>query len=524
MLRRFSAGQWLSMLVVIGAVACSLAFVPQVATAAKAAQAAELARHLAALQGVDGKPVTAHVKAGRPTLIKLWASWCPLCLAEMEETASWRGLPEFAQANVVTVASPGFMREKSREDFVKWFSRLKLPGMVVALDDGTLVKQTGVDVYPSWLLLTPDGQVQVHRGSLTKEEALAWLRGGAPGDGAAAAAQQPSALAGKIDAEPGSVQTLYLAGGCFWGLEAYLERVPGVVEAVSGYANGRTENPSYEQVIGGSGHAETVRVAYDPARLSLPDLLRYYFRVIDPLAVNRQGNDRGVQYRTGIYYADAADAPAIWGVFAQEQQKYGKPLAVEVQALRHFFPAEDYHQDYLAKNPNGYCHIDVSLADKPLESAGAKSGFDAAAYQKPDDATLRRMLTPEQYRVTQKNGTEHAFSHAYDHLFEPGLYVDVVSGQPLFSSRDKYDSGCGWPSFTRPISNEAVTEHEDTSYNMRRIEVRSSAADSHLGHVFTDGPQDRGGLRYCINGASLRFIPQARMQQEGYGKYLPAVR
>ena len=209
---------------------------------------------------------------------------------------------------------------------------------------------------------------------------------------------------------------------------------------------------------------------------------------------------------------------------AAEQRKYSRPIVVEALPLQHFYPAEAYHQDYLAKNPNGYCHIDIGLADKPLEPAEGGSapakGFNPATYRKPDDATLRRTLTDEQYRVTQKGDTERAFSHQYDNLFEPGLYVDIVSGQPLFSSRDKFNSHCGWPSFTRPISPDAVTEHDDYSYHMHRTEVRSSAAHSHLGHVFPDGPQDRGGLRYCINGASLRFIPENQMQQQGYGSYL----
>lgn len=316
-------------------------------------------------------------------------------------------------------------------------------------------------------------------------------------------------------------RSLHLAGGCFWGLEAYFQRIPGVIDAVSGYANGHTENPSYEDVTRrGSGHAETVRVTWDSERLSLEDILAYYLRVIDPTSLNRQGNDRGSQYRTGVYYTDPADQPAIAAVLAAEQHNYSKPIVVENLPLAHFYPAEEYHQDYLLKNPDGYCHIDIRRADEPLPG---KARFDAAHWQKPDDASLRRMLSAEQYRITQQSGTERAFSHAYDHLFAPGIYVDVVSGEPLFSSTDKYDSGCGWPSFTRPIQSNAVTEHEDTSYNMRRTEVRSRTADSHLGHVFPDGPRDRGGLRYCINGASLRFVPLERMQAEGYAELIPFV-
>ena len=141
------------------------------------------------------------------------------------------------------------------------------------------------------------------------------------------------------------------------------------------------------------------------------------------------------------------------------------------------------------------------------------------SYQKTPAALAR--LTPEQYRVTQQSGTERPFSGEYDHHFEPGIYVDVVSGEPLFSSSQKFNSGCGWPSFAKPIAN--VTEHRDTTHGMVRVEVRSQHGDSHLGHVFPDGPRAMGGLRYCINSASLRFVPRAQMQAEGYGDYLDQV-
>ena len=197
---------------------------------------------------------------------------------------------------------------------------------------------------------------------------------------------------------------------------------------------------------------------------------------------------------------------------------------MENRPLQHFYEAEAYHQDYLLKNPNGYCHIDIRQADIPLEGKAPAKGFDPASWRKPDDAELRRRLTPEQYEVTQHAATERAGSHEYDNQFAPGIYVDIVSGEPLFSSADKFQSGCGWPSFTRPIAASAVTEHEDTSYNMRRTEVRSRTADSHLGHVFPDGPRDKGGLRYCINGASLRFIPLDKMAEEGYGSLVNSVK
>ena len=328
-------------------------------------------------------------------------------------------------------------------------------------------------------------------------------------------------------------KTIYLAGGCFWGLEAYFERVPGVLDAVSGYANGKTANPSYEDVSHrGTGHAETVKVTYDPERISLADLLRYYFRVVNPTSLNQQGNDRGVQYRSGVYYTDPAERATIAAAFAEEQKKHTKPLVVENEPLAGFYEAEEYHQDYLAKNPNGYCHIDIRKADIPLEKpaampaktdANGEPEIDASKYHKPDAATLKKNLGAEAYAVTQNSATERAFSHEYDHLFAPGIYVDVVSGEPLFSSADKYNSGCGWPSFTKPINRAVVTEHDDTSFNMHRTEVRSRVADAHLGHVFPDGPKDKGGLRYCINGASLKFIPLAEMAQAGYGDLIETV-
>lgn len=319
-----------------------------------------------------------------------------------------------------------------------------------------------------------------------------------------------------------NTRTIYLAGGCFWGLEAYFQRIDGVVDAVSGYANGKTKNPSYEDVsYRDTGHAETVKVTYDADKLSLDDILQYYFRVVDPTSLNKQGNDIGTQYRSGVYYTDPAEKAVIAAALKREQQKYQQPLVVENEPLKNFYDAEEYHQDYLIKNPNGYCHIDIRKADEPLPGKTKASpqgkGFDAATYKKPGDAELKRILTEEQYQVTQKSATEYAFSHEYDHLFKPGIYVDIVSGEPLFSSADKFDSGCGWPSFTRPINAAAVTEHDDFSYNMRRTEVRSHAADSHLGHVFPDGPKDKGGLRYCINGASLKFIPLEEMDAAGYG-------
>ncbi|MBV7434306.1 bifunctional peptide-methionine (S)-S-oxide reductase MsrA/peptide-methionine (R)-S-oxide reductase MsrB [Cardiobacteriaceae bacterium TAE3-ERU3] len=468
----------------------------------------------------------------KPTLVKFWASWCPLCLATLAETEEWRKDPAFADVNIVSVASPGYLSEKNNSDFIEWYSGLSYPDLPVLLNDGgELTRQIGVAVYPSWALVGTNGKlVKLHKGNLTKEQALMLVNN--PDQSLAAAKSFYQPKSDQQEAKVMNAKKIYLAGGCFWGLEAYFERIPGVIDAVSGYANGHTEDPTYQQVVrNNTGHAETVEVTYDADRISLEDILQYYFRVVDPTTLNRQGNDHGTQYRTGVFYTDPAEADIVAAALKAEQEKYSKPLVVENEPLTAFYKAEEYHQDYLAKNPNGYCHIDVSKADIPLENSTTSAQpvsaeeitVDASRYSKPDAETIRQRLGALSYDVTQKNATERAFSHEYDHLFEPGIYVDIVSGEPLFSSADKYDSGCGWPSFTRPIVDEVVTEHDDNAFNMHRVEVRSRVADAHLGHVFNDGPQDKGGLRYCINGASLRFVPLAQMDEQGYGHLKAAV-
>lgn len=308
---------------------------------------------------------------------------------------------------------------------------------------------------------------------------------------------------------------IYLAGGCFWGTDRLMSLVPGVTATVVGYANSRVPSPSYQMVCtGDTGAAETVQVTYDPDLVGLSDLLFLYFRSIDPLSLNRQGGDCGTQYRTGIYYTEPEDIPVIEAVVATVQRRHSEPLAVEVMPLVNFYPAEDYHQDYLVKNPAGYCHVNPAL-------------FAEARNMKPhaaaDKASLRDRLTPLQWEVTQHGATERPFDNEYDHEFRPGIYVDIVDGTPLFISARKYDSGCGWPAFTRPITEDLITEHPDTSFGRRRTEVRSSSSGSHLGHVFPDGPAEEGGLRYCINSAALRFVPLADMEREGYGQYIPLI-
>ena len=323
---------------------------------------------------------------------------------------------------------------------------------------------------------------------------------------------------------------IYLAGGCFWGTELYTSLVYGVVSAESGYANGATSHPSYREVCSGSGHAETVHIVYDPAKVSLDQLLLAFYDSIDPTAKDRQGNDIGRQYRSGIYYvpnadgAESADAAVIRASLDALQRRIGKPIAIEMGAIVNFYRAEDDHQEYLVKNPNGYCHISPALIAQMREKrAAAEREAEAKplrTFAKPSDEELKARLTGMQYAVTQQKATEPAFRNEYDHEFREGIYCDITTGEPLFISADKYDSGCGWPAFSRPIDSALIAEHEDRSYGMVRTEVTAAGSGAHLGHVFDDGPAATGGLRYCINSASLRFIPKEDMEAEGYGDYL----
>lgn len=308
---------------------------------------------------------------------------------------------------------------------------------------------------------------------------------------------------------------IYLAGGCFWGTQHLFSLIKGVEKTEAGYANSRIPYPTYEQVCSGhTGAAETVEIEYNDEEVSLTELLSIYFRSIDPTSLNRQGHDIGTQYRTGIYYTDSAYLPVIEAFVATVGRRYKEPLAVEVCPLDNFYPAELYHQQYLDKNPGGYCYMDPALFEEVRNREVKKN----------EKAELRSCLTPLQWEVTQNGATERPFVNEYDHEFRRGIYVDVTDGTPLFISSNKYNSGCGWPAFTRPIDPSLITEHTDTSFGRVRTEVRSAASGSHLGHVFPDGPVSEGGQRYCINSASLRFIPLEDMDKEGYGEYIPYVK
>jgi len=316
------------------------------------------------------------------------------------------------------------------------------------------------------------------------------------------------------------MKEIYLAGGCFWGAERYLSLLPGVTATEVGYANGKTEAPTYRQVCDeGTGHAEAVKVVYDPEQISLTFLLERFYEVIDPTSLNKQGGDEGTQYRTGIYYVDPADELMITGSVILLGESLTESVVIEVLPLENYYTAEEYHQNYLVKNPAGYCHISPGMFEQ------AKAAVDEATVRRSaEKRSLREKLTPMQFEVTQNGATEPCFQNEYHAHFEPGIYVDVTSGEPLFVSTDKFESGCGWPSFSKPIAKALLAELEDLSFGRSRTEVRSEGSDAHLGHVFDDGPAELGGLRYCINSAALRFVHRDKMSQEGYAHLLPLVK
>jgi peptide methionine sulfoxide reductase msrA/msrB len=310
-------------------------------------------------------------------------------------------------------------------------------------------------------------------------------------------------------------QLATFAGGCFWCMVKPFDTEPGINEVISGYTGGEKENPSYKEVCSETtGHFEAVQISFDPSIFPYEKLLDVFWRQIDPTDAGGQFHDRGHSYTTAIFYHDEEQKRlAEKSKQSLEQSgRFNKPIVTKILPYKAFYPAEDYHQQFYKKNEFRY--------ELYRKGSGRDDFLKSHWKDQQKDDQLRQKLTPIQYEVTQKNGTEPPFKNEFWDNKEDGIYVDIVSGKPLFTSLDQFDAGCGWPSFTKPLAGEEVLEKMDVSHHMVRTEVRSKTADSHLGHVFEDGPKETGGLRYCINSAALRFIPKENLEKEGYSEFV----
>ncbi|WP_404452783.1 peptide-methionine (S)-S-oxide reductase MsrA [Virgibacillus necropolis] len=305
------------------------------------------------------------------------------------------------------------------------------------------------------------------------------------------------------------------AGGCFWCMVEPFDERPGIKEVVSGYTGGRTENPTYEEVCSNStGHVEAVQITFDSSVMPYERIVETFWQQIDPTDIGGQFNDRGESYQTAIFYHNENQR-----LIAEESKqklesggRFSKPIVTKILPAEPFYRAEENHQDYYKKNSFHY---------RLYKKGSGRADFIKSNWApKKDKTKLKEQLSPIQYKVTQENGTERPFQNEYWDNEADGIYVDIISGEVLFTSKEQFDAGCGWPSFTKPVDNYQLDEKSDTTLGMRRTEVRSKTSDSHLGHVFNDGPKDKGGLRYCMNSAAMRFIPKAKMNEEGYENYL----